>query len=32
MDPKLVGAAFGATPELTVTYLADYVDPTPDNR
>lgn len=28
MDAKLVAAAFGMTPEATMTYLADYVDPT----
>lgn len=28
MDPKLVAAAFGMTPEATMIYLADYVDPT----
>lgn len=27
MDPKLVAAAFGMTPEATVGYLADHVDP-----
>jgi len=26
MDPKLVAAAFGMTPEATMIYLADYVD------
>jgi hypothetical protein len=28
MDPKLVAAAFGMTPEATMIYLADYIDPT----
>ena len=34
MDPKLVAAAFGMTPEATMIYLADYVDPTrlPDQQ
>jgi site-specific recombinase XerD len=27
MDPKLVAAAFGMTPEATMGYLADHVDP-----
>ena len=30
LDPKLVAAAFGMTPEATMIYLADHVDPTPD--
>lgn len=28
LDPKLVAAAFGMTPEATMIYLADHVDPT----
>jgi hypothetical protein len=28
MDPKLVAAAFGMTPEATMIYLADANDPT----
>jgi hypothetical protein len=28
MDPKLVAPAFGMTPEATMIYLADHVDPT----
>ena len=27
MDPKFVAAAFGMTPEATMIYLADSVDP-----
>jgi len=28
LDPKLVAATFGMTPEATMIYLADYIDPT----